>query len=558
LINSTKSEIRSPNVFSFFYLFNNFAAGNCRPFEVYILFISLSRVNPISLMNFKPSEALSPTQINKGLNLVIKDGLAAEAMSTFTGGTFLVAMALQMGASNFQIGLLAALPTLTNVFQLLAIWLVQRYNNRRAISVLSNLFARFPLFVIGLLPFLFTSGTSIQVLIFLLFFHYFFGSVGGASWNSWMKDLVPEKKLGAYFSHRSRLTQTLNVVLSLAIALGLDYVKVYAPEKELIAYACMFLGGGALGLLGTYILSKTPEPKAHLAKENLVKLFGKPLKEHNFRYLIIFNSFWAFALNLATPFFSVYMMKTLGLSLSYIIGFGILSQVAGIFAIQLWGRNSDQYSNKTIIRIAAPIYITCILAWSFISIASSQMMMVLMIAVINILTGISSSGINLAINNIGIKLAPKEEAIVYLTAKNMIVAFVSALGPLIGGLMADFFSTRSFVWNIEWNGPNGVSSFPLLELHNWTFLFIIGGFLAIVALRTLRRVTERGEIQKSLAQAEIRVAFRKKVKEQLTLKACLSVLFSPILYPLRLKKRLERRVVVMRRWNRREMKTKTA
>src|SRR5688572_9068545 len=120
-------------------------------------------------MNFKPSESLSPGQVNRGLNLVIKDGLAAEAMSTFTGGTFLVAMALQMGASNFQIGLLAALPTLTNVFQLVAIWLVQRYNNRRAISVLSNLFARFPLFIIGLLPFLFTGGTSIQVLIFLLF-----------------------------------------------------------------------------------------------------------------------------------------------------------------------------------------------------------------------------------------------------------------------------------------------------------------------------------------------------------------------------------------------------
>src|SRR5215218_4755269 len=245
-------------------------------------------------MNLKPSEHLSQKQITRGLHLVIKDGLSAEAMSALTGGTFLVALALQLGASNFQIGLLAALPTLTNIFQLLAIWLVQKYNNRRAVTVISNLFARFPLLIIGLLPFLFTTGTSIQVLIFLLFFHYFFGSVAGASWNSWMKDLVPEKKLGAYFSHRSRLTQTLNVVLSLAIALGLDYVKLHAPGKELIAYSCMFLGGGALGLLGTYILSKTPEPKAHLTKENLVKLFRKPLKDGNFRNLLIFNSFWAF------------------------------------------------------------------------------------------------------------------------------------------------------------------------------------------------------------------------------------------------------------------------
>src|SRR5215213_5278072 len=180
-------------------------------------------------MNLKPSETLSPKEINKGLNLVIKDGLTAEAMSALTGGTFLIALALQLGASNFQIGLLAALPTFTNIFQLLAIWLVQRYNNRRAIAVLSNILARFPLLVIGLLPFLFSTTTSIQVLIFLLFFHYFFGSLAGASWNSWMKDLVPEEKLGTYFSHRTRLTQTLNVVLSLFLALVLDYIKVHNP-----------------------------------------------------------------------------------------------------------------------------------------------------------------------------------------------------------------------------------------------------------------------------------------------------------------------------------------
>lgn len=504
-------------------------------------------------MNFKPSESLSQQEINKGLSLVIKDGLAAEAMAALTGGTFLVAMALQLGASNFQIGLLAALPTLTNVFQLVAIWLVQKYNNRRAVAVVTNFVARFPLLIIGLLPFLFTTGTSIQVLIFLLFFHYFFGSIAGASWNSWMKDLVPENKLGTYFSHRSRLTQTLNVVLSLLLALGLDAVKKYAPEKELIAYSLMFLGGGLLGLIGTYILSRTPEPKSHLAKENLVKLFSKPLKDRNFRNLLIFNSFWTFALNLATPFFSVYMMKTIQLPLSYIIGFGILGQLAGIIAIKVWGRYTDQYSNKTIISIAAPIYIVCILGWSFVGLPTSHLMTIVLIGIINILSGMSSSGINLAITNIGMKLAPKEEAIVYLSARNMIVAFVSALGPLLGGWLADFFSNRSFVWNMQWNGPKGSSVLRLLELQNWNFLFIIGGVLAIAALKTLSRVKEEGEVEKNHAVAVMRVAFRKRFKERVKKETILSVLLLPVTYPISLKNkvvnRIERRVVNLRKWN---------
>jgi MFS family permease len=183
---------------------------------------------------------------------------------------------------------------------------------------------------------------------------------------------------------------------------------------------------------------------------------------------------------------------------------------------------------------------------------------VLLIALINLLTGISSSGINLAISNIGIKLAPKDEAIVYLSAKNMVVAFVSAIGPLIGGWVADFFSTRSIAWNVQMTGPKGDYSFELLQLHNWNFLFLIGGLLAIAALHTLRKVKEQGEVETGIAKAEMKVAFRKKVKEQMTLKACLSVLFYPILYPLILKKRLERRVIVLRRRNRIETMRKTA
>lgn len=52
-------------------------------------------------MDLKPKKELTDEDVRIGLKLVIGDGLAAEAMTTFTGGAFLVAMALLMGASNF-------------------------------------------------------------------------------------------------------------------------------------------------------------------------------------------------------------------------------------------------------------------------------------------------------------------------------------------------------------------------------------------------------------------------------------------------------------------------
>lgn len=240
-------------------------------------------------MKLSPSPSLKNRDITKGLDLVIKEGLTSEAMSTFTGGTFLMAMALLLGATNFQIGLMAALPTMTNLFQVVTTWILQKYNNRRATAVIANGLARLPLLVIGMLPLMFNADTSFGTIIFILFFHYLFGSIAGASWNSWMKDLVPSHKLGSYFSRRTSMTQTLNVCLSLTIALSLDHVKLHYPGYELTAYAIMFITGGLLGLIGTWLLVKTPEPASCLPKENLFRLYKRPLSDHNFRSLLQFQ-----------------------------------------------------------------------------------------------------------------------------------------------------------------------------------------------------------------------------------------------------------------------------
>lgn len=462
-------------------------------------------------MAFTPSESLTDAQIDRGLRLVVKDGLATEAMSSLTGGTFLVAMALYLGASNIQIGFLAALPLLANVFQLLAIWLVQKYNNRRSISVICSLIARFPLLVIAVLPFAFSSTTSLKVLILLLFLHYAGGAVVGASWNSWMKDLVPSQRLGTYFSHRTRKIQLLNVTLSLAVALILDHIKLHYPAYEMSAYSVMFLLGGGFGLLAVYLLSRTPEPRSVEMHGQFFQLILKPLRNKNFRNLMVFNTAWAFALNMATPFFSVYMLKDLALPISYIITLNIVSQVFGILFIKIWGRYSDAFSNKTIISICAPVYIICLMGWSFTSIASISMPLLFLI---HILSGISTSGINLAVTNIGLKLSPRKDAIVYIAAKNMITAFIPALAPILGGLLADFFAGHELRWNISWTGPQGVVNFQMLHLSNWTFFFAIGSLLALFSLQLLKRVNEEGEINRLVVRdhmlSQLRSRFRRK------------------------------------------------
>jgi MFS family permease len=444
-------------------------------------------------MIFKPSETLTEKQIQSGLGYVTRDGIFTEAMVAFTGGTFLIAMAMKMGASNVQIGLLAALPTLSNIFQLLSIWLVQRYNNRRAISVICTFCARFPLLIIGVLPFIVSSGTSVTVLIFLLFFHCAFGAVSGASWNSWMKDLVPQEKLGNYFSYRTRLMQIMNVTLSILTALSIDYIKSAHPQYEAAAYPVMFLAGGIMGLFGGVMMCCTPEPRSYLQTGHILKMIRKPLLDKNFRKLLLFNSSWAFSLNLATPFFSVYLLKTLDIGLSTIIGLNILSQLSSILFVRFWGSYSDRFSNKTVIRICAPIYIACIIGWSLVG---NHILTIPFLMLIHIISGMATGGINLAITNIGLKLAPKDEAIVYIAARNMVNAFIPALAPIAGGLIADFLVSHQLIANFSLKVPLGNSMVTIFHLSNWSMFFVFSALFALVSLRFLKMVSEEGEVGK--------------------------------------------------------------
>jgi hypothetical protein len=318
------------------------------------------------------------------------------------------------------------------------------------------------------------------------------------------------------------------VILSLATAFTLDHIKVNFPSLEITTYSIMFFIGGLAGLYGVFVVGKVPEPKIRTVKTNFFRLFKNPFLNSNYRNLMIFNATWAFAINLAAPFFSVYLLKNLHLPLSYVVGFTILTQVTQIFFIRIWGRYSDQYSNKTILRLCGPIYLLCILAWTFTTMPDVHAFTIPLLVIIYIFNGIAIAGINLSMTNIGIKLAPKEgDAIVYLTTRGMVNAFFAGIAPIIGGYFADFFATREFAWSFEWKGPEGNYVLPTLDLQSWDFFFLFAFLLGIFALYRLSFVRERGESNRRIRVSEIASELRKEIKINYTFPGVKSMAYIP-------------------------------
>lgn len=446
-------------------------------------------------MNWTPQQELSEADVEKGKKVMIIDGLASETMTTLTTGTFLVAMALFAGANNFEIGLLAGLSTATHLLQLTSIWLCRKIQSKKLLCVVLSVTGRIPLLVIGLLA-LVLEHFSFSMMLTMLFFYYAFSSISGPIWNAWVKELVPVSILGAYFSKRSSYMQMLNVLLGLSVALLIDHVKDYQPSFEQQTYGVMFIVAGVVGIAGALVLGRSPEPAAAVSTGDFFTLLRKPLKDINFRRLLAFNSIWVFAVNIATPFFAVFMMKSLGLSLSFILLLVTTSQVFSILTIRLWGKYADRFSNKNIIALGGPLYILCLVAWCFVGLNPSETVNYSLLFIIYACMGMANAGINLSLTNISLKLSPSSEAVIYLSARNIITSIFSAVAPIVGGLLVDFFSNRYLNIRVQWIDPTAETNIYLLNLHEWGFIFMIAALIALVSLELLLRVREQGEVEK--------------------------------------------------------------
>ena len=83
--------------------------------------------------------------------------------------------------------------------------------------------------------------------------------------------------------------------------------------------------------------------------ESFRSLVRLPLRDTGFRSLLGFIAFWNFSINLATPFFVVFMLERLMLPMRAVTALIVLQQLVAVLSVRIWGTLSDRYSNKAVL-----------------------------------------------------------------------------------------------------------------------------------------------------------------------------------------------------------------
>ena len=460
--------------------------------------------------NLRPRPTLTQRDTQRSLRFLAWEGLASGAMFSLGSGGFMAAYALALGANNLEVGILAALPFISQVVRLPAILLLERFRARKALGLPALILSHMSWLPVGAVPFLLDTPGKLAVVLVILFlaFRGLFAPVWVTTSTSWIRELVPHGQLADYFGRRLAMITGAMAVVGLGGSFFVRWWQETAPPGDAIfAFSFLLIGGGIIfGFLSPFLVSRAVEPLMQPAAQSgrsPAAMLLEPVRDRNYSHLIKFLFIWGLMSNLAIPFFAVYMLKVIGLSLPVVIGLTVLGQFANVLFVRVWGPFADRVGNKTVLSLSTSLYLLVIIGWVFTTQPDRHFLTMPLLVVLHLLGGVATAGVMLTANTLALKVAPEGRTIPFSGVAGLANSLGSGIGPVLGGLMADYFSSRSLRVSIEWTSPGGALDLPAVSLAGFDFLFCIAFFFGLLSLNLLVALREEGEISREAALADL-------------------------------------------------------
>ncbi len=410
----------------------------------------------------------------------VYDGMCAAVFATLTAGVFLTGFALYLGMDEFFIGILAAIPYAATLFQLPGSYLIAKNGKRKPLAVLNAAIARaLWLLILGvaLLPFASTYFKNI-LLLGLIFLSHCFIAVSYVSWLSWTADLVPEGRFGNFFGTRNMLNGIAGMAAVVVFGHLLDFVGRHRPGGFAQGFSVVFIAAVFFGLLSCVFLLRISEPRDghnHRAgdfRKNLLLT----MKDPNFFRFLGYAFFWNFAVYFGGPFITLYMLRDLMLGYGLVATLAMVSLIADLTAMKFWGVVSDRLKNKAIVHVASWVAAFLPLLWALVRPGS-----VFMPVVLHIVGGSFWAGIQLCTSNLVLRISPRPQRPLYITAHNIVGGIGATAAPVIAGLAVKMLSASDLNFL-----PAGI-----LPLH---LVFLASTLMRLVSLQLIRKVHEPEEV----------------------------------------------------------------
>ena len=356
--------------------------------------------------------------------------------------TYQTLYVLALGATNAQIGLMSALSNLSATLLLMpGAMLADRAKRRKPVVLWAGGgFARLMLILLAVLPFLFMGPVAIYIAIALNVLMAGANNLAYSAWVSLTADIVPISWRGRYFGTRNIVIGAITILMTLLA--GQVITRMGSIAGYQVAFGVAFL----IGMGATYSYAQIKEPEKSATSQSsqaysLSSLLASLRNDKSFLAFCLYGMIWNFSLNIAGPFFNVYLFKTINAT-AFMVGFlSIISSISGLPAQRLFGQLNDRWGPRKVILLTGSIIPIVPVAWYFVQSAWH-------VVPINIVSGFLWAGYGLASFTMLLNIAPQEQRARYSAMFMISVTISSALGASVGGLIANQWGIPLvFIWS---------------------------------------------------------------------------------------------------------------
>jgi MFS family permease len=414
--------------------------------------------------SFHPGREFTPAHAERTMRLSILEGGFAMFFINWTTGSVLTGYALQLGATPFELGLIASVPLLGQVLAPFIAWLAGHVGRRKSLTIATAFVGRGIWVLAAMLPLIAPPESRSVLLIVLIAVSGIFLAGNGALWTAWMGDVVPPERRGRYFGLRGGV---LGVVGMIANLLGGAFVDaVPAPLSFQLVLGMAVLSGTVANIL----LFTQSEPPVTTARLPLLETFTVPFKDANFRRFLWFAAYWTFAILTVAPFIIPYFLQHLKMSYTQVALWSVIAAVSALVLSPQWGRLADRVGNKPILEITT-IGAGTLLPLTWLLATPGNLWPIWISGVVDALIW---GAIGPAQFNLSLSSAPRENRASFIAVLSAVTGLTGFVGGLLSGVLLNAFGTlgTARLWGgYEWTSYHWLIVFSaLLRTQAWRFL----------------------------------------------------------------------------------------
>lgn len=368
----------------------------------------------------------------------------SSALFSIGTGNFLAGYLLYLGAEPAYCAIVAALPQLGCILQLVSPFVFERLRNRKALICGCCFAFRMGMGLAGLLPFSLSDKSVRLGAVFVLYLLAFlFAGFVTPGLDQWTMELAPRYRRGRFFAARNILSALLNSAISMALGWQLDWFSFRGERAK--GYLVLYGSCCLLACADLFLLSQMEEIPCQPMPAVKLRELARPFQDKTYRKIMVFLSLWLFAMNFSNAFVSVYMLQGLGMSHTAITIVTTVASGAGMVGTWFWGRMADKSSWNRILIWAGCMVGTAYLCWGLVRPGSHLAAAFVLQAVLAACSG----SFNMASMNLQFSCSPREGKTLYLGVGAAVSNLAGYAAALLGASLQSALMAQSGIGSIR-------------------------------------------------------------------------------------------------------------